>query len=490
MYKKGRVYLIGAGCGKYDLITLRGKKLLSQCDTVVYDSLIDTRLLELAPEKAEKISVGKRAGRKSEKQENINAILVEKALQGKIVGRLKGGDPFVFGRGGEEITALSENGIEFEVVPGISSSVAAAELAGIPVTHRKISRGFHVITGHTSEDMLPENIQLYARLNDTLVFLMGLNRIAELSKALISCGKSRNTPAAVISKGCTSEQKTIRGDLGNIAILSEKNRIESPAVIIIGETAGLDFSRTLKRPLDNISVTVTGTKSFTARLDERLSNLGAEVYRTALIETAENTEQLSIAVQKLPQYKMIAFTSSNGVDIFFNYLKKQKKDIRSLSDIRFAVIGSGTAAALGRYGIYADIIPDSFSSQCLAEAIVNKIGSDKLLIARAENGSSQLTDILDKHNTDYDDLKIYGTTPVNSADKHINTDFIVFASSSGVRSFFDNGNTLSVSAEIIAIGSITSEELKKYGAVKHHTAECSDIDGIVSKILEIKENRK
>ena len=233
MNKLGKVYLVGAGCGDYDLITLRGMNLLKVCDTVVYDSLIDSRLLDFTADTTEKICVGKRAGHHCEKQERINEILVENALNGKAVVRLKGGDPFVFGRGGEEILALKKHNIPYDIVPGITSAIAVPELAGIPVTHRKMSRGFHVITGHTAEDLIPENIKKYASTDETLVILMGLNNLSKITETLILNGKDKNTPAAVISHGASAKQKTIRSDLKNIADEVKKHKIKTPAISIV-----------------------------------------------------------------------------------------------------------------------------------------------------------------------------------------------------------------------------------------------------------------
>ena len=227
MNKLGKIYLVGAGCGDYDLITLRGMNLLKVCDTVVYDSLIDSRLLDFTSDTTEKICVGKRAGHHSEKQERINEILVENALNGKTVVRLKGGDPFVFGRGGEEILALKKHNISYSIVPGISSAIAVPELAGIPVTHRKTSRSFHVITGHTAEDLIPENIKKYASTDETLVILMGLNNLSKIAETLILNGKDKSTPAAVISHGASAKQKTIRSDLKNIADEVKKHKIKN-----------------------------------------------------------------------------------------------------------------------------------------------------------------------------------------------------------------------------------------------------------------------
>ena len=217
MNKNGRVYLVGAGCGDYDLITVRGQRILEKCDVVVYDFLIDSRLLDYVPENAERICVGKRAGCHSESQENINALLVKKAMEGKNVVRLKGGDSFVFGRGGEEIQALRLHDIEYSIIPGISSAIAVPELAGIPVTQRKVSRSFHVITGHTADDLLPMNMNVYAKLDGTLVFLMALKNIEKISEMLILNGKSENTPAAVISNGAGEKQQIVRSNLKNIA---------------------------------------------------------------------------------------------------------------------------------------------------------------------------------------------------------------------------------------------------------------------------------
>ena len=486
MSQKGRVYLIGAGCGKYDLITLRGKRLLSECSAVVYDSLVDKRLLSFAPENAEKISVGKRAGRKSEKQEVINDILIKKALEGKTVVRLKGGDPFVFGRGGEEIEALSEHGIEYEIVPGISSSAAVPALAGIPVTHRRVSRGFHVITGHTADNLLPENIAILSKENDTLVFLMGLNNLNEIANALIKNGKAPKTPAAVISHGCTSAQRTVRGTLADIAELTQRAGLSSPAVIVVGETAGFDFSRTIKLPLDRTTVTAVGTEGFIARADERLSRLGADVICVPLVRISENHSRLDEAVSELSGFDTLAFTSANGVNAFFGALKRNRIDIRAISEKRFAVIGEATADALSQYGIYADILPEKFNGECLAEVLADRGEIENLLILRAEKGSEKLTEILDSRGVRYSDVKIYDTLSVKAEGCPITSDFLVFASSSGVNSFFANGFSISEGTKVTAIGRQTADTLKAHGVTDLSVAEKADIDGIAEVILRIK----
>ena len=480
---------MGAGCGDYDLITLRGINLLRSADVVVYDSLIDSRLLDFAPDSAEKICVGKRAGRHSEAQESINEILVKKALEGKPVVRLKGGDPFVFGRGGEEIIVLKKNNIPYSVVPGISSSIAVPELCGIPVTHRKISRSFHVITGHTAEDILPENMRAYAQCEGTLVFLMGLKNLGAIAEKLIEYGRDKNNPAAVISNGASAKSRVVRSTLENIADEVSKSGITAPAVIIVGETVDFDFSSTISLPLDKTSVTITGTKRFSNRLDCALSELGADVYKLGYlnVEEYENDIKLETALSHLDEYSLIVLTSINGAEIFFRKLRALRIDLRRLAHLSFAVIGSGTASVLESHGIFADIIPEEYTSATLGRLIVKKSkGSERVLILRAEKGSPELTQILSENNIIFDDIKTYDvkcSKPEQKPDK-VDTDFITFASSSGVEAFFENGYSISDRTKIIAIGSITAAALKKHGIGNCIISSQSSIEGIAEVILQ------
>ncbi|MEE0931077.1 MAG: uroporphyrinogen-III C-methyltransferase, partial [Acutalibacteraceae bacterium] len=348
MSTSGKVYLVGAGCGDCDLITLRGKNLLEQSEVVVYDSLIDIRLLNFAPQNSEKICVGKRAGHHSESQKTINEILVQKAKEGKTVVRLKGGDPFVFGRGGEEILALQEHNIAYAVVPGISSSIAVPELAGIPVTHRKVSRSFHIITGHTAENILPENMQAYAKLDGTLIFLMGLKHIEQIAHSLIENGKAENTPVAVISNGASANQKIVRSTLINIADDVKRSNLKAPAIIVVGKVADFDFMQTISLSLQHISVTVTGTQRFVTKLKLQLSELGADVRTLDYLNVIEYRDNMMFdnALFDISDYNWIVLTSVNGAEIFLQRLNKLRIDIRKLYGIKFAVIGSGTANVL------------------------------------------------------------------------------------------------------------------------------------------------
>lgn len=476
----GKVYLVGAGCGEYDLITLRGMNILKKCEVLVYDSLIDINLIDFAPEDSEKICVGKRSGHHSESQENINRLLVEKALDSKIVVRLKGGDPFVFGRGGEEITELKKHDIPYSVIPAVSSCIAVPELVGIPVTHRKLCRSFHVITGHP----IPGNLEYYAKSEGTLVFLMGLKNLRKIAEGLIDGGMSGDTPSAVISG-----KRKVTDTLENIADMAERENIPAPAVIVIGKTAEFDFSPTLKNPLENVSVTVTGTERFTGKLFSEFSALGAYVKRinTLKISEYENNQYFDKALQNIKKYSLIILTSINGAEIFFRRMKRLKIDIRQLGNIKFAVIGKNTSDFLAERGIYADIVPEIYTSSELAKAVV-KSNPDNVLILRAEKGSEILTDILDENNIIYDDIKIYDTE--FQTDKlYIYTDYIIFGSSSGAKEFFENQCSLSDKTKIVCIGKTTAKAVPENIKNTVLTAETYDIQGIVNTILK-EENKK
>ena len=470
----GFVYIIGAGCGSADLITVRGLNALKKCDTVVYDALIDTELLTYASDVAELIPVGKRAAAHSAKQEDINALLVEKALAGCTVARLKGGDPFVFGRGGEEITELQKHGIPFSVIPGISSCIAVPELAGIPVTHRNVSRAFHVITAHTANG--GRDFSRYANLDGTLVFLMGLNALTDIADGLIRGGKTANTPAAVISEGGTAQQKAVRGTLADIA--EKAAGMTAPAVIAVGETAASDFSCGTRRgALSGVSVTVTGTEKFTAKLEGLLEADGASVRRYSHLRIVRKQD-----IPALDGYDCVAFTSSYGVEIFTRHCKEKHIDLRSLAGVKIAAVGSGTAGTLADNGLTADIVPDRFTVTDLADAIADS-APEKVLLLRAALGSEQLAERLAKRNVSFDDVKIYDTVhrPEMPAE-HADTDYIVFGSSSGVSGFFDAGNTLSKRTRAVCIGTPTAEAVQKRVGNVIITASPQSAEGVMKAI--------
>jgi uroporphyrinogen III methyltransferase/synthase len=464
-------------------------ELLRQCDTLVYDSLIDKRLLNFAPKNSEKICVGKRSGHHSESQERINEILVEKALSGRNVVRLKGGDPFIFGRGGEEILALREAEIQYQVVPGITSASAVPELAGIPVTHRRVSRSFHVITGHTVDAILPENLEKYAKLSGTLVFLMGLKNLPEIAEGLIASGMSGNTPAAVISNGAASHQRVIRSSLSSIAYKAQQEKIEAPAVIVIGETVNFDFSPTITRPLDRVTVTVTGTPHFTEKISGGLRNLGADVIAVPTLKITEykDNPKLDDALENIGEYSWIVLTSINGAEIFLNRLRKLRIDMRRLANVKFAVIGSATAEILEQHGIFPDFVPKKFTSGNLGNELSECVNPDeRVLILRAENGSPELTEILERRGKKFTEIKTYNACraaeiPDNTV---VSTDFITFSSASGVNAFFGAGCGISERTKVICIGEITARALAEYGVRDFSVSPVQTADGIINKIIQ------
>lgn len=479
----GKVYLIGAGCGDWELITLKGLQRLTLCNCVVYDRLIPQKLLEYLPPNCERIYVGKQCGKHSKSQEEINAILVEKALQGYTVARLKGGDPFVFGRGGEEVLALQKHNIPYEVISGVSSSIAVPSSVGIPVTHRSVARSFHVITGHTADNS-SEDYSTLARLKGTLVFLMALNRLQAICEGLISNGMDTTTPCAIVSQGTTAHAKCYKGTLSNI--LDYLPLANTPSIFIVGDVTKFDFNSTITYPLGGKVIAVTGTESFTHKLSSALSPLGAEVLTIPHLTLTPHYENIP---QDLTPYTHLVFTSTNGVDSYFNYLRTNKIDIRTLGGIRIVTIGKSTAESLNKYGVYADLIPDTYTSSALAESIItHATPNDNYLILRASNGSNALTDALNTHSIRYTDIPIYSLgynpTPLEIAPTNA-IDYIVFGSSMGVREYFKH-TTLSSNVQVVAIGEVcksTLESLKLPNTI--HMANTYTVEGITQKLLEI-----
>ena len=400
------VYLVGAGPGDPGLLTVRGAELLAAADCVVYDRLAAASLLELAPADAELISVGKAPGRVEMDQEQINATLVDRGADGRTVVRLKGGDPFVFGRGGEEAEALTAAGIAFEVVPGITSAIAAAAYGGIPVTHRGLSTHFTVVTGH--EDPAKGRIDVdwgaLARAGGTLVILMGVGHIAEIAQRLIEGGRTPETPVAAIRSGTRPEQTTIRATLGTIA----EAGLRAPSAIVVGAVAALDLAWFESRPLFGRRIVVTRAREQASGLRARLEELGAAVIELPSI----NIEPLEVAVPPLGQYDWVVFTSANGVDAFFDRgLSPKGLDARALAGLQIAVIGPGTAAALASRGLRADLVPERFVAESLLAAFPapERTGS-RVLLARALAARDVLPDGLTERGFAVDVLPVYRTT--------------------------------------------------------------------------------
>lgn len=372
-----KVYLVGAGPGDKELITVKGLKALKECDAVIYDRLASFELLEEVRQDCVKIFVGKEPGRHSMSQKEINKLLVEYGGKYDKVVRLKGGDPFVFGRGGEEAEALQLAGLCFEVVPGVTSAVAVPECAGIPVTHRGMSQSLHVITGHTKdgEHALTENYHILAGLDGTLVFLMGLGNLKEITERLIFYGKDKRTPAAVIEKGTTRQERIVRGTLENIYDKVSRAGFSSPVVIVIGKTALLSYSGHGKCKKRTIGITATPHTA--DKLRSALEREGFHVIETCCMEVEEIREEeqqnrLKEAFARLEEYQWILFTSPNGVRIFWERAQAEGIQIPAYTGLKFAVIGSGSSAALKEYGIEADFIPKTYTSRDFAMEFIKQ----------------------------------------------------------------------------------------------------------------------
>lgn len=513
------VYLVGAGPGDPSLMTLKGRALLSACGALVYDHLASRRFLEWVPSACRKIYVGKQAGHHSMKQDEINAVLVELALSGLTVVRLKGGDPFVFGRGGEEIQALEAHGIPYETVPGVTSAIAVPECAGIPVTHRGVSRSFHVITGHTldGKDCLPPEFETYGSLPGTLVFLMGLGQLPAITARLIGGGMAPDTPAAVIEKGTLPDQKVVRAPLSGIHAKVMEEGIGTPAVIVVGETASFHMNCDMKcsftGPLAGYRIGMIGTRHFTDSLGHALEQEGGEARPILEMEVISHAADPAMqeAYRNLSAYTWLIFTSANGVRLFFQGMRQAGRDYRSLGHVKFAVIGDGTGRELANFGFRADYMPDSFCAEALAQGLASVLtGSDRILIARSRGGSPVLTRILEEAGLVYDDIALYQVEgrPVNEqstedtegqadaeSPEEEGFDYITFASASGVRAYLSSGLVIkpgqrSGQTKFVCIGDITAEELKKHGTKADITAGTYHIQGLVQAIVKDAISRK
>lgn len=494
---KGMVYLVGAGPGDEDLITRKGLKVLREADAVVYDSLASSSLLNEVKEDAELIYAGKRSSHHHLKQYETNELLIKLALEGKNVVRLKGGDPYIFGRGGEEGQELREAGVDFVVVPGISSSYSVPAYCGIPVTHRDFASSFHVITGHEGNHKNGATVLDYGTLakeEGTLVFLMGLKNLPNIAASLMEKGKDPKTPVGVLQEGTTARQKIATGTLENIVEVVEKEGIQTPAITVVGDVVSLHdvLNWYGNKTLSGQRVLVTGSRSMVDRLSPLLKEEGAEAISFSLIRTEKmETEAFTRAMDELDSYTWIVLTSANGVHCFFAKLKEQRKDIRSLRDIRFAVIGDGTKKALESYGIYSDFMPTAYSSQDMAAAMVPQMKEeDRVLLLRAQEANAVLPDALEKAGIAHTCVSLYHTVvderKADELSRLIKTaDYITFASSSAVKAFTAMVENLDeVKGKYISIGPVTSKTAENRGLRLAKTAVSYTAEGIVEAILQ------
>ena len=498
---KGKVWLVGAGPGEVSLITLKGREVLADADVVVYDALVRGGMMSLLPEDAELIYVGKRAGNHTMKQEEINALLLEKALEGKKVVRLKGGDPFLFGRGGEELELLVQNGIDFEIVPGVTSAFAAPAYAGIPVTHRDFCRGVSVITGHRrSNGFLDVNFKALAETGNTLVFLIGMSTIDIIMNGLLDAGMAGDTPAAIVEKGTTSSQRVLTADLAHLKETAENSHAEAPAVIVIGAVAGLaerlEWRGSL--PLNGVRAVVTRPRELSSGLASMLRKRGAEVIEVPVIaiEPIKENDILRNAIGKLKKgcYKWVVLTSPSGVRVFFDELMKTA-DARALAGCRVAAIGKGTEAELAKRGIHADMLPSRYDGRTLGEELSRLLEpGDHVLIPRASIGNKDLNEELSKaKDITIDDIATYDTVYTAEAwfdaakelaDLHT---FALFTSASGVRDFVSAYPDMDHSAvKAVCIGAMTAAEAEKHG-MKVWISEEATLISLADRLMQAAE---
>ncbi len=450
MKSNGTVYLVGAGPGDAGLLTMRGAELIGRAEVLVYDALVNPDLLRLAPPGAEIIYGGKRAKDHAIPQDELNQLLVKKAREGKCVVRLKGGDPYVFGRGGEEAEELADAGIPFEVVPGISSIVAAPNYAGIPLTHRDHCSSFTVITGHedpTKAETALDYAQL-ARTPGTKVVLMGVERIREIAKSLVAHGMARDTPVGMIRWGTTGRQQSIAGTLATIADLVAEKKFTAPAVTIIGGVVSLreKLNWFEKRPLFGQRIVVTRTREQASQLSRQLLTLGAEVLEIPTIKIELPDERLALvdALQGIGEYNWIVFTSPNGVSKFFEFFFKAYEDIRALGNLRIAAVGPATAAKLQELHLRVDVMPEEYVASKIGAALKKFESPENLryLLARAQVANPDLPKELEGMGAIVDDVPVYKTVPetedANGAAARLledGADWVTFTSSSTVESF-------------------------------------------------------
>ncbi|MGL5766928.1 MAG: uroporphyrinogen-III C-methyltransferase [Sarcina sp.] len=458
-----KAYIIGTGPGDEELLTLKAVRALSECTAVLYDRLVSPNVLNYINEDCEIYYCGKEPGAHYKTQDEINEMIVALAKKGHIVGRVKGGDPYVFGRGGEEVIALNENNIEFEVIPGVTSPIAVLNYAGIPITHRAVAQSFHIITGMTSASEKIE-WEALAKEQGTLVFMMGLNNLGTIVNNLIFNGKDKNTKAAIVMKGTTSKQKKVIGTLENIEFLAKENNLESPCIIVVGEVVKFsnEFAWFENKPLFGKNICITRSKEQSLNLKLKLQNLGAQVTQINSIKVKETSLNLENYIPKLREYEHIIFTSVNAVNIFFDYLIEKSFDIRNLK-AKFYCIGHATEKALKSRGIFSFLTSKNFTTKGLCIELDNMIGKDeKTLLPCSSLTDDTLKMYFEEHSYELDRVNIYDTVcgEVRNQNAFDSVDIVLYTSPSTVRNMITMiGKEKLKSKMNIAIGPKTSKEL-------------------------------
>ena len=482
--KKGIVFLVGAGPGDPGLLTIKAKECIEKADVLVYDYLANEIFLDYAKPDAELIYVGKKAGSHTKTQDEINGIICEKALAGLMVTRLKGGDPFIFGRGGEEAQELLKAGVSFEIVPGITSAISVPAYAGIPLTHRDHTATVAFVTGHEDPSKDQSNIS-WEKLSTgvgTIVILMGIGNLKNICQEIIKNGRSPETPVAIIYRGTHPEQKTITGNLDNIYEIAQKQNIKPPGIIIVGDVVGLrkELNWFETKPLFGKKIIVTRAREQASGFLARLRELGAHCIEFPTIEIIppDDWAPLDKSIDEIANYNWLLFTSVNGVKYFFNRLYKKGKDVRALKDIKVGTIGPKTAEAVRVFGIIPDLIPSEYRAEAVVDAFKKlKAEGLKILLPRASKAREVLPEELKKMGAKINVIDTYKTImPDNKIETVIkmleagDIDMITFTSSSTVSNFMgmfgdkaDRIKDLLKNVDIASIGPVTSDTAKKLG---------------------------
>jgi uroporphyrinogen III methyltransferase/synthase len=497
----GTVYLVGAGPGDPGLLTARALELIGAADVILYDRLIPTAALDGARTDAELLFVGKEGGGPSVPQEHTEALMIERAQAGASVVRLKGGDPFVFGRGGEEGLALRAAGIDFEVVPGVTAGVAASAYAGIPVTHRGLSSAVALVTGHAQEDARESadaddsaiDWPALAAFPGTLVFYMGVRRLPEIAAALIAAGRPGSQAAAVVEAGTLPRQRTVNATLETIAEAVVREHVRPPSITIVGPVAALSeqLAWLPARPLAGLSIAVTRARAQASGLARRLEALGASVIQAPVIRVRQLSDPAQPTLDP-SSYDLICVTSANGVQGLFERLddgSHPRGDARALAKTRIAAIGPGTARALAEHGVIADVLPERFVAESLVEALA-EVPVARALIARAREARDVVPDALRARGAHVDVLELYETVPEPLATAALQAvreaDYVTFTSSSTVRFFLQAAGQeagLSPSTRIVSIGPVTSATLREHGLEPSIEADPYDVEGMIAALL-------
>lgn len=487
MANKGKVYIMGAGPGDLELLTLKGKRAIEEADCVVYDRLINPRILDFAKKDAEMIYLGKGNTEGGVIQDEINRTIVTKALEGKTVARVKGGDPFVFGRGGEEIQSLFDNGISFEVIPGITSSISVPAYAGIPVTHRGVARSFHVFTGHTMEDGTWHNFEAIAKLEGTLVFLMGIKTLPIIVSDLVKNGKNPETPVAIIEKGATANQRVTVGTLENIIEKAKERKIVPPAITIIGEVVNLreTFKWFEDKNLFGKKILVTRDKNQAGEFSNKIEKMGGVAVELPFIEIESVLSK--VTSEDLKKYSALLFNSPNGVREFM----KKIDDIRSLAHLKIGAVGSKTKELLEEYKIKADFMPEEYMVSKLAELSLEytKPG-EKILIITSDISPCDTDKFNSMYDREFHKIVAYNTKKITREKKEVcdalnKVEVVTFLSSSTVDAFYasiDGDLECVKNIKFASIGPVTSETMKKYGFSVDYEAKVYDINGILDAL--------